>query len=124
MEIQGSAAGGTTVTLGRFSAVKTTNTLATYTSDVYVSNGQNGSVVEGWRLFGSGNMGINANATDISSAVLFANSTTKGFLPPRMTTAQRTAISSPAEGLIVVQTDGTQGLYLYIGAAWHSITML
>jgi hypothetical protein len=41
-----------------------------------------------------------------------------------MTAAQRTAIATPAEGLIVVQTDGTQGLYLYIGAAWHAITML
>jgi hypothetical protein len=59
-----------------------------------------------------------------ASAQLQVDSTTKGFLPPRMTLAQRTAISSPAEGLIVVQTDGTQGLYLYIGAAWHSITML
>jgi hypothetical protein len=59
-----------------------------------------------------------------ASAQLQVDSTTKGFLPPRMTAAQRAAISSPAEGLIVVQTDGTQGLYLYIGAAWHSITML
>jgi|694.fasta_scaffold43888_7 hypothetical protein len=59
-----------------------------------------------------------------ASAQLQIDSTTKGFLPPRLTTTQRTAISSPAEGLIVVQTDGTQGLYLYIGAAWHSITML
>jgi hypothetical protein len=41
-----------------------------------------------------------------------------------MTATQRAAIASPAEGLIVVQTDGTQGLYLYIGAAWHAITML
>jgi len=28
-------------------------------------------------------------------------STTKGFLPPRMTTAQRDAIASPAEELII-----------------------
>jgi hypothetical protein len=74
-------------------------------------------------MFGSGNTSINS-VTDVTSAILHITSTTKGFLPPRMTTTQRTAISSPAEGLIVVQTDGTQGLYLYIGAAWHSITML
>jgi hypothetical protein len=74
-------------------------------------------------LFTTGNFAV-GTGTDVASAVLQASSTTKGFLPPRMTSAQRTAISSPAEGLIVVQTDGTQGLYLYIGAAWHSITML
>jgi len=60
----------------------------------------------------------------VASSILTINSTTKGVLISRMTSAQRTAISSPAEGLIVVQTDGTQGLYLYIGAAWHAITML
>jgi hypothetical protein len=59
-----------------------------------------------------------------ASAKVQIDSTTSGFLPPRMTSAQRTAIATPAEGLIVVQTDGTQGLYLYIGAAWHAITML
>lgn len=59
-----------------------------------------------------------------TSALLQVDSTTKGFLPPRMTAAQRAAISSPAEGLVVVQTDGTQGMYLYIGAAWHALTML
>jgi hypothetical protein len=62
--------------------------------------------------------------TDVASSILTVTSTTKGFLPPRMTATQRAAIASPAEGLIVVQTDGTQGLYLYIGAAWHAITML
>jgi hypothetical protein len=67
---------------------------------------------------------ITGGTTANASAQLQVDSTTKGFLPPRMTSAQRIAISSPAEGLIVVQTDGTQGLYLYIGAAWHSITML
>jgi hypothetical protein len=70
-----------------------------------------------------GNLLINTT-TDVASSKLTIESTTQGFLPPRMTTAQRTAISSPAEGLIVVQTDGTQGLYLYIGAAWHAITMV
>lgn len=38
------------------------------------------------------------------SAILEVNSTTQGFLPPRMTTTQRTAITSPADGLIVYDT--------------------
>ena len=32
------------------------------------------------------------------------NSTTQGFLPPRMTTTQRNAIATPAAGLIVYDT--------------------
>jgi hypothetical protein len=44
-----------------------------------------------------------------SSAVLEANSTTQGFLPPRMTYAQRNLISNPATGLIVFCSDC--GLY-------------
>jgi hypothetical protein len=72
----------------------------------------------------STNVGIdNSNAiTDIASAKLFVNSTTKGFLPPRMTNAQRTAISSPAVGLIVYCTDATEGLYQYINNAWVNLT--
>jgi len=62
--------------------------------------------------------------TDIPSARLSVNSTTQGFLPPRMTAAQRGAIASPADGLIVFQTDGTIGLYVYASAAWHALTML
>lgn len=52
------------------------------------------------------------------SAKLEVSSTDKGFLPPRMTNTQRAAISSPAVGLMVYQTDATAGLYYYIGSAW------
>jgi hypothetical protein len=40
-------------------------------------------------------------------------STAKGFLPPRMTSAQCTVIASPVAGLLVYQTGGTKGLYQY-----------
>jgi hypothetical protein len=53
-----------------------------------------------------------------TSAVLQADSTTKGFLPPRMTNAQRAAIASPAVGLIVYCTDSTEGLYVYKSTGW------
>jgi hypothetical protein len=53
-----------------------------------------------------------------SSAELDVTSTTKGFLPPRMTATQRAAISLPAAGLMVYQSDGTSGLYYYTGSAW------
>ena len=55
------------------------------------------------------------------SAILDAHSLTKGFLPPRMTAAQRGAIASPATGLQVYQTDATAGLYVYNGTAWNLI---
>jgi hypothetical protein len=61
--------------------------------------------------------GIGTTTPD-PSAKLEVNSTTKGFLPPRMTSAQRVAISSPAAGLMVYQSDGTAGLYYYTGSAW------
>jgi len=46
-----------------------------------------------------GSVGVNGSA--VASAVLQADSTTKGFLPPRMTTVQRDAIGAPATGLMV-----------------------
>jgi uncharacterized protein (TIGR02145 family) len=52
------------------------------------------------------------------SSELDVTSTTKGFLPPRMTATQRAAISLPAAGLMVYQSDGTSGLYYYTGSAW------
>ena len=56
--------------------------------------------------------------TGQASAVLDVKSISKGFLIPRLTQAQRTAITSPAQGLLVFQTDGTSGFYYYTGSAW------
>lgn len=58
--------------------------------------------------------GASANA----SAMVDITSTTRGLLIPRMTSAQRTAIASPAEGLQVYQTDAPVGLYLYRSGSW------
>ncbi|MDW8348097.1 MAG: hypothetical protein RML94_14135, partial [Bacteroidia bacterium] len=50
-------------------------------------------------------VGIGFSTNDqAASALLEMRSTTQGFLPPRMTTAQRQAISSPANGLVVYDT--------------------
>jgi hypothetical protein len=43
--------------------------------------------------------------TDVATSILTLNSTTKGFLPPRMTTAQRDLINTPATGLTIFNTD-------------------
>jgi len=73
------------------------------------------------RLFveqGTGNVGI-GTAEPNASSLLEMNSTTKGFLPPRMTTAQRNAIAAPAAGLLVFNTS-TGRLNYYDGAQWVS----
>jgi hypothetical protein len=66
----------------------------------------------------SGSVGIGVNTSINASAILDITSTTKGFLPPRMTNAQRAAIASPAVGLIVYCTDATEGLYVYKSTGW------
>jgi hypothetical protein len=55
------------------------------------------------------------------SAQLDVQSTTKGFLPPRMTNEQRLAIASPAVGLIVYCTDAVEGLYVNKSTGWTLI---
>ncbi len=71
------------------------------------------------------NMSINdlGNAPD-GSAMLDISSTNKGFLLPRMTQSQRIAISSPANGLIVYQTDGDVGLYIFNNTVWSKVVYL
>jgi hypothetical protein len=68
-------------------------------------------------LTSAGSLGIGATSVN-ASAITQIDSTTKGFLPPRMTNAQRIAISSPAVGLIVYCTDAVEGLYVYKSTGW------
>ncbi len=64
------------------------------------------------------NIGINATgASPHPSAMLDVSSTSKGLLMPRMTTAQRNAIVSPAEGLKVYDTN-TKTFWFYNGSGW------
>src|SRR5215204_433858 len=70
---------------------------------------------------------INTTGTQAAnSAILDVSSTTKGFLLPRMSAAQRLAIASPATGLQVFQTDDVannpSGFYFFNGSAWVSMT--
>jgi hypothetical protein len=68
-------------------------------------------------LFPCGSVGVGTSTPD-PSALLDVTSTTKGALVPRMTSGQRAAITSPATGLLVYQTDGNSGFYYYNGSAW------
>lgn len=56
--------------------------------------------------------------TDVASSKLTISSTTQGFLPPRMTNAERIAITSPAIGLIVYCTDIVEGVYVNKSTGW------
>jgi hypothetical protein len=71
------------------------------------------------RIDTSGNVGIGTTAN--ASAILDAQSTTKGVRMPNMTTTQKNAISSPAAGLIVFDTTLAK-LSVYSGSAWQTIT--
>jgi hypothetical protein len=57
-----------------------------------------------------------------ASSILELTSTTKGFLPPRMTTTQKNAIASPAAGLVVYDT--TLNKLCVFTTAWETVTSL
>ena len=64
-----------------------------------------------------GTLTLGSTTTD-ATAQLVVNSTTKGFLPPRMTTANRTAISAtPTAGLVIYNSDVNR-LQVYNGTTW------
>lgn len=62
-------------------------------------------------------VGIGTNNPS-SSAILDLTSTSKGFLPPRMSESEKNAISSPVAGLMIYQVNNSPGLYYYTGSAW------
>ena len=66
------------------------------------------------------NVGIGTSSPD-GSAMLDVKSTDKGMLVPRMTSAQRTGISSPATGLLVFDMDNASFWY-YDGSSWADLS--
>ena len=76
----------------------------------YVANLSNSASTKGLNIYDS------SPATAITidaSAILELQSTTRGFLPPRMTLAQQTAITTPATGLQVHVEDATDSIPYY-----------
>ncbi len=83
------------------------------------------NITKGYMRFG-GKHGLcvehvsaNASATPIASSIFTCESTSKGMLPPRMTTTQKNAITSPAEGLMVYDLT-LHKLQVYDGSTWQS----
>jgi hypothetical protein len=71
---------------------------------------------ERMRITSAGNVAIGTTAPS-AAARLDVTSTTSGFLPPRMTTAQRDAITSPPNGLMLYNTT-TNKLQVRAASAW------
>ena len=74
-------------------------------------------------LNGLGQMVIGSTSPN-TSAKLQIDSTTQGFLPPRMTNAQRVAITTPAVGLVAYSTDTTEGAFVNTSLGWQRIATL
>ena len=75
------------------------------------------TITERMRIDGAGSVSIGSGADSAASAILDVTSTTKGFLPPRMTTTQRNAVASPATGLKIYNTTTGQD-EVYNGTRW------
>jgi len=67
----------------------------------------------------SGSASLGATTAN-ASAIFDITSTTKGFLPPRMTTTQKNAIASPAAGLVLYDST-TNKLQCYNGSTWNDL---
>ncbi len=91
-------------------AATVTNKFGIYSNGIDKNNSLLGNLLVG-------NSANSATAKADASAQLEVKSTTKGFLMPRMTTAQRTAIATPATGLQVYDTT-TKSLWFYNGTVW------
>jgi hypothetical protein len=71
---------------------------------------------ETMRITSAGNVGIGTSSPD-ASALLDVTSTVGGVLFPRMTSTQRDAIGSPANGLVLYNTT-TDKLQVRAGGSW------
>ncbi len=75
-------------------------------------------VVSSNHLYNDGsNVMIGTDQVDNSSALTVAASD-KGILIPKLTQAQRDAISNPSTALLIFQTDQTPGFYYFDGVEW------
>ena len=74
-------------------------------------------------IYAQGRLGINTDGSSAdASALLDLKSSTQGLLVPRMLDSERATILSPATGLIVYQTNGTNpGFYYYNGSVWTNL---
>ena len=75
---------------------------------------------ERMRIDSAGNIGIGTSSPD-AKALLHLSSTTKGFLPPAMTTAQRNAMGSVPAGLMIYNTTAN-AIQFHNGTGWKQLS--
>lgn len=80
----------------------------------------NTALQEALRINMNGNVGI-GTTTPNANALLDITSTTKAFMPPRMTSVQKAAIASPTSGMMVYDSTLNK-LCVYGAAGWETIT--
>jgi hypothetical protein len=102
---------GVSASTFRFSAGGTTNNF------VFFDDAAGNKLYSLISLTGAGYYG---SGTVDASSQLQVDSTTRGFLPPRMTTTQKNAIASPATGLMVYDTT-LNLISVYNGTTWISL---
>jgi hypothetical protein len=72
-------------------------------------------------------VGIGTDNPDVSAILdLNPSGNDKGLLIPRLSQEQRDAINSPANGLLIFQTDNTEGFYYYSSAnsSWIKLSLI
>ena len=134
---EGSSLGGTdnTWTVGQNIGSSTSDLVVSYTTGVRTPALTGTDVVatfspEGFEVVGTGAAASNdfvvsgsqvgVGTVPQEGAVLDVVSTTAAFMPPRMTTAQRNAIPSPAAGMVIYNTT-TNVLDFHNGTVWGDI---
>jgi hypothetical protein len=90
-----------------------------FRTEAIKTTGSTSSVTTRMLIDSSGNVGIGTTSPD-TNAILQLNSTTQGFLPPRMTTVQRDAITTPPEGLVIYNTTD-HVLNFHNGTTWGAV---
>jgi hypothetical protein len=90
-------------------------------SDYYLDLGN--IVVRNGNGTAASTMSIGKSTVSVASSIFELVSTTKGFLPPRMTTTEKNAIATPAAGLVVYDSTLNK-LCVRTASAWETITSL
>jgi hypothetical protein len=103
---------GSTLTVSGLTNINNTTTASSGTGSLVI----NGVVYIDKNLLINESLAIGDNLD--SSAIVDISSTTKGFVPPRMTTLQRNSISTPVNGLTIYNTD-LNNLNVYNGTFWN-----
>ena len=120
LDVNGTAR-ATSFTIGTFNVLDYGNGCRlNYASGAQKVNIYSNTSGGGLTLHNSGNASIGSEATEVTSAILNVPSTTKGFLPPRMTTTQKNAIATPATGLMVYDTT-LNLISVYNGTTWITL---